>query len=108
MPGLSSGMRSLSCSMCDLIPRSGIEPGLRAMGVGILATGAPGKSSLYFFSEIYFPPCHKNEESSLGNLKLGKQKRRRRRKGEKEAEEKKKREKVREITLMPHLRQKHC
>ena len=84
------GMRSLSCSMCDVIPWSGIEPGLRATGVGILATGPPGKPSLYCFSEIYFPPCHKNEESSLGNLKINKQKRRRRRKGEKKEEKKRK------------------
>lgn len=102
MPGLGSslrglwscrGMRSLSRSVCDVIPWSGIEPGLRATGAGILATEPPGEPSLYCFSEIYFPPCHKNEESSLGTLKIDKQKRRRRRKGEKKEEKEKRREK---------------
>ena len=37
-------MPGLSCSMWDLVPWPGIEPGSPALGAWVLATGPPGKS----------------------------------------------------------------
>ena len=51
---LSCGTRSLRCSMWDLVPCQGLNPGPLHWELGVLATGPPGKSSHLFsvFSEI--------------------------------------------------------
>ena len=46
---LSCGTRSLRCSMWDLVPCQGLNPGPLHWELGVLATGPPGKSHSLFF-----------------------------------------------------------
>ena len=43
-------MKTLSCGMWDLVPRSGMEPGPLHWKCRVLATGLPGKSPCDFWS----------------------------------------------------------
>ena len=58
MQDLHCSMRTLSCHVWALVPWPGIEPELPALGLGVLATGPPGKY-LHRFSTQSFLLCHK-------------------------------------------------